>query len=143
MHIADIYAPSLILGQAIGRWGNFINGEAYGTPTDGLFQMVIERGGQTTIAHPAFLYESIVCIIGFALLLILPKIFKKCYENEGFVFHTYLMIYGIARFFIEGLRTDSLPYGADFKLSQILSAIIVLFAIVMISKKLFDKKKKL
>ena len=133
LQVLDVYAPSLILGQAIGRWGNFFNGEAYGVETNSKFQMIIKKVGEAPVkAHPTFLYESLACLIGFILLLILPKIFKKFYENKGYVFYTYLIIYGIARFFIEGLRTDSLPYGGNFKISQILSCIIVIFGIVML-----------
>lgn len=146
IYILDIYIPSLILGQAIGRWGNFFNGEAFGIATGGRFEMIIERGKDIRIASPTFLYESIACLIGFVLLIILPKIFKKFYEKRGNVFYTYLVLYGIARFFIEGLRTDSLPKGAPFKISQILSCVIVLFGIFMLYKNRnnqdLDKAKK-
>jgi len=100
---ADIVSPSLILGQAIGRWGNFVNQEAHGGPTN--MPWGIEIDGVKV--HPTFLYESLWNFGVFAFLLYYTK--KKKYN--GHIFILYLILYSIARFFIEGLRTDSLMFG--------------------------------
>jgi len=145
--IADTAAPALIIGQAIGRWGNFLNKEAYGTFTDSLFalrykvsgdmyipQSVFEKiinfeGIQYIQVHPTFLYESIWNLGVFIMLNIL----KKHKRFEGEVFLMYFVGYGIGRFFIEGLRTDQLIFfGTGLAVSQILSAVLVIISIVAI-----------
>ena len=138
LRVLDILAVSLILGQAIGRWGNFMNGEAH--------------GGITTLEHlqhlhlpdfvingmyidgnyyiPTFLYESIACIVGFIILLIFRKLkYTKIGQTTGL----YLVIYGSIRFFIEAMRTDSLMLG-NFKIAQIVSIIMIIVGIIMIIK---------
>jgi phosphatidylglycerol:prolipoprotein diacylglycerol transferase len=120
LQLADIVVPSVLLGQAIGRWGNFINQEAHGGPVDisVLQQMhlppaIIEQmtiGGVTY--HPTFLYESLWNVVGFALLLFLRYVVVP---KQGMIFFTYLLWYSLGRFFIEGLRTDSLAFtGPDW-----------------------------
>ncbi|MZP29599.1 prolipoprotein diacylglyceryl transferase [Heliobacterium undosum] len=121
--IADIAAPSIILGQAIGRWGNFFNQEAYGYPTDLPWAMMI--AGE--MRHPTFLYESIWDIIGFLLLLVLRR---RPWMRRGEVFLFYLAYYSFGRFWIEGLRMDSEMVG-DFRLPQILSLAWMLFAVAL------------
>lgn len=124
---ADCFAPALILGQAIGRWGNFFNSEAYGREYFGLFRMeVLNKLGHLISVHPTFLYESVWCLAGFVLLIIIFKESKKI----GTPFFSYLIWYGFGRFFIEGLRIDSLPYGASFKISQYVSLAIILVGII-------------
>jgi len=115
--IADITAPSIILGQAIGRWGNFINQEAYGTVTDLPWGIIIN--GQKV--HPTFLYESLWNIVVFIFLLWYRR---KARKKDGEVFLLYAILYSIGRFFVEGLRTDSLIFG-DFRVAQLISIIIV------------------
>ncbi|MFO7887447.1 MAG: prolipoprotein diacylglyceryl transferase [Eubacteriales bacterium] len=115
--IADITAPSIILGQAIGRWGNFINQEAYGTVTDLSWGIIIN--GQKV--HPTFLYESLWNIVVFIFLLWYRR---KVRKKDGEVFLLYGILYSIGRFFIEGMRTDSLMFG-DFRVAQLISIIIV------------------
>ncbi len=115
--IADITAPSIILGQAIGRWGNFINQEAYGTVTDLPWGIIIN--GQKV--HPTFLYESLWNIVVFIFLLWYRR---KARKKDGEVFLLYAILYSIGRFFVEGLRTDSLMFG-DFRVAQLISIIIV------------------
>ena len=131
----DTLAPYLILGQAIGRWGNFINKEAHGALTTyeylksmHLPNFIIE-GMYINDSYyiPTFLYESIWCILGFIILMIIKK--KNKFKNKGIIVFGYFIWYGIGRFFIEGLRTDSLYLGI-FRISQIVSIILILIGII-------------
>jgi len=134
--LADIAAPSIILGQAIGRWGNFINQEAHGGPVSREFleslqlpdfiinQMYIEE----SYYHPTFLYESLWNLIGFLILLILQRLNLK----RGEVFLTYVIWYSIGRFFIEGMRTDSLMLTDSLRMAQVLSVVLVITSTVLI-----------
>ncbi|MDE8565542.1 prolipoprotein diacylglyceryl transferase [Anoxybacillus rupiensis] len=134
--LADIAAPSIILGQAIGRWGNFMNQEAHGGPVSREFleslhlpdfiinQMYIEG----SYYHPTFLYESLWDLIGFLILLILQRLNLK----RGEVFLTYVIWYSIGRFFIEGMRTDSLMLTDNLKMAQVLSVVLVITSTVLI-----------
>lgn len=131
----DTLTPYLILGQAIGRWGNFINQEAHGALTT--FEYLkslhlpnfIIRGMYIDGAYyiPTFLYESLWCLLGFIILLIIRK--QNKYKNRGVILFSYFIWYGIGRFFIEGLRTDSLYLGT-FRISQIISIILILIGII-------------
>ncbi|TVX88403.1 prolipoprotein diacylglyceryl transferase [Paenibacillus agilis] len=122
--IADICAPGLLLGQAIGRWGNFMNQEAYGGPVSETFLrdtlnlpnfIVNQMNVQGTFHHPTFLYESIWNIVGVLLILAIRRL---RFVRAGEIFIGYLMWYSIGRFFIEGLRTDSLAYqGSEWMAS--------------------------
>ncbi len=124
--LADICAPGLILGQAIGRWGNFINQEAYGRPTALPWAIHINGIG----VHPTFLYESLWNLMIFIFLMAIRK--KKKFDGQ--MFALYMMLYSFGRFFIEGLRTDSLMIG-DFRVAQLLSlALIVAGAGIYYSK---------
>lgn len=130
----DIFSLSLLLGQAIGRWGNFFNSEAYGgittyTALKNLFiPEFIIRGMYIDGAYrqPTFLYESLWCLVG---VLILWFIRRKSFNVDGKQVCFYLMWYGLGRFFIEGLRSDSLYLGS-FRISQIVSIIMVIVGIV-------------
>ncbi|MCG8541179.1 MAG: prolipoprotein diacylglyceryl transferase [Clostridia bacterium] len=115
--LADIIAPSLILGQAIGRWGNFLNREAYGAPTD--LPWGINVNGLRV--HPTFLYESLWNFVVFIFLMKYRT--KKKFQGE--LFYLYLILYSVGRFFIEGLRTDSLMLG-PFRFAQVLSVFLIL-----------------
>lgn len=121
--ILDIFAPGIALGQSIGRWGNFINKEAYGRPTDLPWAIIID--GQKV--HPTFLYESIG---DFIIFLILYNLCKKNRNEKGIIISLYFILYGILRFFVEGLRTDSL-YFLGMRVSQILSLILIVIGIVI------------
>lgn len=121
--IADITAPSIVLAQAVGRWGNFINQEAYGVETD--LPWGIEVAGK--IVHPTFLYESLWNILVFIFLVWYRKNRRK---NDGEVFALYVILYSTGRFFIEGLRVDSLYFGS-FRVAQLLSASLVLLGILI------------
>ncbi|SHK38779.1 prolipoprotein diacylglyceryl transferase [Paramaledivibacter caminithermalis] len=117
LQLADIISPSLILGQAIGRWGNYINQEAHGGPTD-LPWGIIVNGVKV---HPTFLYES---LWDFTVFILLMK-YRKNKKFDGAVFYLYLILYSLGRFFIEGLRTDSLMLG-PFRVAQLLSLLLIL-----------------
>jgi len=133
--LADIAAPSLIIAQAIGRWGNFMNQEAHGGPVtreflEGLHlpefiinQMYIDG----TYYHPTFLYESLWNVLGFIVLIGLRRINLK----RGEIFLSYLIWYSFGRFFIEGLRTDSLMFF-DFRVAQLLSVALIVSSILII-----------
>ncbi|OGO79004.1 MAG: prolipoprotein diacylglyceryl transferase [Clostridiales bacterium GWB2_37_7] len=119
---ADIVAPSIIIGQAIGRWGNFINGEAHGGVTNLPWGIMIDG----IKVHPTFLYESLWNLGVFFILLA----FRKKKKNNGEVFLLYGILYSMGRYWIEGLRTDSLMF-MGMRAAQLLSlAIIVVFAMV-------------
>ncbi len=124
--LADVVAPSLILGQAIGRWGNFFNSEAYGGPTDLPWKLFIppehRPAAFTTQAyyHPTFLYESLWNLMVFGLLMVLFFRFPK--TKRGTLFLVYAIAYSLGRVWIEGLRTDSLMFG-PFKMAQMVSFI--------------------
>ena len=127
LKIFDLCIPSVILGQAIGRWGNFFNKEAFGETTTSFLRMTLYKNGQYIDVHPTFLYESIWNFLVFALLLFFSK--KKKYDGEIFI--KYITFYGLGRFFIEGLRTDSLYIG-DFRISQIIAAISFISGITIL-----------
>lgn len=133
----DYIVPYLPLGQAIGRWGNFVNGEAHGTITNSIFRMGIIENGNYIEVHPTFLYESICTFILFILLFKLRN--KRKYEGE--LTYIYLAIYGFVRTIIEGMRTDSLMIGY-FRISQLLSVIIsITFTSILVYKKIKEKQK--
>ncbi|MED3909993.1 prolipoprotein diacylglyceryl transferase [Peribacillus simplex] len=134
--LADIAAPSLLLGQAIGRWGNFMNQEAHGGEITRSFlenmhlpefiinQMYINGA----YYHPTFLYESIWNIVGVIILLSLRKVNLR----RGELFLTYVLWYSIGRFYIEGLRTDSLMLTESLRIAQVISIVLVALAIALV-----------
>lgn len=130
----DFCAPYLALGQGIGRWGNFINQEAYGSETTLPWRMeIIAPDGFSRISvHPTFLYESLWNISIFILLIW----YRRKSKVPGEVFFLYMILYGLGRFWIEGLRTDSLMLGG-FRVSQLLAGVFVvtLSAILVIRRK--------
>ncbi len=157
-NIADSGIIGMILGQAIGRWGNFFNMEAFGGYTDSLFAMrlkesavnpnmmnddvlshMINVGGVDYIqVHPTFLYES---CWNFCVFLVLYFVIARKKKFEGQVFYSYLLLYGIGRFFIEGLRTDSLYlWGTGIAVSQALSAVLAVGSAAVIAFRLSRQK---
>ena len=122
--LADTVAPSLILGQAIGRWGNFFNSEAFGAPTDLPWKLFIPVGnrpqglGNLEFYHPTFLYESLWNLGTFALLMWLTFRFTKL--RAGSIFLIYTIAYSLGRVWIEGLRMDSLMLG-PLRIAQVVS----------------------
>ena len=143
--VADTAAPSLLLGQIIGRWGNFFNREAFGGYTDNLFAMrylkeqvhnvnpsVLEHtltinGAEYIQVHPTFLYESLWNLMILILLLLL----KKRKKFDGQIFGCYILGYACGRVWIEGLRTDQLMIG-NFAVSQPLSVMSMIGAVVLL-----------
>ncbi len=110
----DTALPCIALGQAIGRWGNFFNQEAYGTPTE--LPWAITVGG--VHVHPTFLYESIWCLLLFIVLSIADR--KKVFRGQ--ILSLYMILYSLERFFVEQLRTDSLLYGPEKMVMALKSA---------------------
>ncbi|MBM7645013.1 phosphatidylglycerol:prolipoprotein diacylglycerol transferase [Scopulibacillus daqui] len=133
--VADIAAPSIILGQGIGRWGNFINQEAHGAETTRQFlenlhlpsfiinQMYING----TYYIPTFLYESVWDILGFIILLIL----RRLNLGRGEIFLSFVIWYSAGRCYIEGLRTDSLMLTSYLRVSQVLSVVFIIVSLVI------------
>ena len=147
--VLDVGAPSFALGQAIGRFGNFVNREAFGGFTDNILAMrivrdqtnmpltpdildntIIYQGVEYIQVHPAFLYESLWNFGLFAAL----TIYRPRKKFNGQVFWLYLLGYGFARFFIEGLRTDQLMMGV-IPVSQMMAAVIFIAALFAIASK--------
>jgi phosphatidylglycerol:prolipoprotein diacylglycerol transferase len=132
--LVDIVVPSLILGQAIGRWGNFFNSEAYGAPTDLPWKLLIppdrRMPGFESVAyyHPTFLYESLWNLGVFGLVMVLVLKFGQQLK-PGMLFCFYTIAYGCGRFWIEGLRTDSLMAG-PLKMAQLVSLMGIIFGAV-------------
>lgn len=121
--ILDIVVPSVALGQAIGRWGNFINQEAHGGPTNLPWGIIVN--GQKV--HPTFLYES---LIDLCIFLFLMWYRKKKRKNEGEVTALYFILYSVGRFFVEGLRTDSLMF-MNIRVAQLVSiALLIVGALI-------------
>ena len=123
----DLVSLGFLIGQSIGRWGNFFNREAFGAETDSFLRMGLTDPltGTTTYHHPTFLYESLWNALGF---LLLHKLSKKR-EYDGQIALGYVVWYGLGRTFIEGLRTDSLYIpGTQLRVSQVLAAVSCLAA---------------
>lgn len=133
----DILAPAVLIAQAIGRWGNFMNQEAHGAEVTRNFleklqlpTLIIDQMNIDGIYyHPTFLYESLWSLIGFILILFLRR--KEKLLREGEVLLTYVMWYSFGRFFIEGMRTDSLYLFNLIRVSQLLSLILFFGAIII------------
>ncbi|MBO1346099.1 MAG: prolipoprotein diacylglyceryl transferase [Hormoscilla sp. GUM202] len=130
--LADLVAPSLILGQAIGRWGNFFNSEAFGGPTDLPWKLFIPLDRRPLeymdfeYFHPTFLYESLWNLMVFGLLLTLffRGLRGKPHLKLGTLFLVYMISYSLGRFWIEGLRTDSLMLG-PLRIAQVVSLLAI------------------
>lgn len=141
----DCLAPSLVLAQAIGRWGNFFNQEAFGLPTSLPFGIFIELTNRPVefsnfeYFHPTFFYEFITNLITFFTLIILRK---KKWILDGEISMIYLIMYSTFRLFIEFLRTDSV-YIYTWKLEQILSVIIIIIAALIIHYRRNNLKLKM
>lgn len=140
----DIAAPSLVLGQAIGRWGNFFNQEAYGPTVSLKFLKSIHLPKfiidgmyiNGTYHHPTFLYESLTCLVCFIILIILRKFYKNL--KLGLSCGIYFIIYGIERFLVESLRQDSLMLGS-IKIAQLVSIVMIVVGIVFVSMSFIKK----
>lgn len=142
--LADVVAPSLIIGQAIGRWGNFMNQEAHGGPVSLEFlqslhlpQFIIDQmyildplTNTYSYYHPTFLYESLWNLLGFIILITIRRIARM---RRGDVFLTYVIWYSIGRFFVEGLRTDSLMLTDTLRIAQVISLVLIACALILMA----------
>ena len=140
MPVLDITMVGFLIGQGLGRWGNFFNQEAYGTPT-GLPWGMMSEGTLGEAVHPCFLYESLWCLLGVAVLHFYGK-YRQRYAGQ--IFNLYLVWYGFERMIVEGLRTDSLYlpfqlFGMDIRVSQVLSFAIFVTGIVLL---IINRKKE-
>ena len=127
----DIGGIGMMIGQAVGRWGNFMNREAFGAQTDVPWKMGLTTAQGTIYVHPTFLYESLWNVIGFVLIHFLSR--KRKYDGQVFVM--YIGWYGLGRYFIEGLRTDSLYIlNTDIRVSQLLALLMFFAALVILVK---------
>ncbi len=130
--LADLAGPSIILGQAIGRWGNYANSEAHGGPTNLPWGILVN--GQRV--HPTFLYESLWNLLVFLFLIW----YRRRKKVEGEIFLLYLALYSLGRCYIEGLRTDSLMLG-PIRVAQLISIVtIIICAIIFV---IFRKKYRI
>ena len=152
----DLILGATLIGQGVGRWGNFMNQEAFGTNTDSIFGMISEgttaylKRVQPTLAaqgimvdpampvHPTFLYESMWCILGFILL----QLYFSRRKFKGEVACLYMIWYGVGRFFIEGLRTDSLEIFAGLRASQLVAVVSIIAGVGLIAYNRFRLKSK-
>ena len=128
----DLVVFGLLIGQILGRWGNFFNREAFGGITDVFCRMGLTAPDGTTIyVHPTFLYESLWNLGVLIFLIVLERKDKRKYDGQFFAL--YLLLYGLGRAWIEGLRTDSLYIGSSgIRVSQALSAVLIICSAVYI-----------
>lgn len=135
--LADVASFGLLIGQAIGRWGNFMNREAFGAQTDVFCRMGLTDITGTIYVHPTFLYESLWNFAGLIFLHFWSKKGKRKYDGQ--IFWMYIFWYGLGRAWIEGLRTDSLYIGTtDIRVSQVLAAVSAISALVIL---IINKRK--
>ncbi len=127
--LLDLVALGFLIGQAVGRWGNFFNREAFGAETDFFLKMGLlnTATGKVEYHHPTFLYESLWNVVGFVMLHVLSK--RRKYDGQ--IALGYVAWYGLGRTMIEGLRTDSLYWG-PFRVSQVLAAVSCFAAVVVL-----------
>ena len=136
----DIGGLGLLIGQSIGRWGNFMNREAFGAETTSFLRMgLTDANGVTIYVHPTFLYESVWNVLGLLIL----HFYSKRRKFDGQIFLMYLGWYGLGRMFIEGLRTDSLYVGSsNLRVSQLLAGICFLGVVIfLVYDKIFREHK--
>ncbi|QIK56427.1 prolipoprotein diacylglyceryl transferase [Erysipelothrix sp. HDW6A] len=149
MQAADLIVPNILIAQALGRWGNFINQEAFGGPVPETFfnyfpsfiKDMMFIGGE--YHHPTFLYESVANLIGWVLIVLVLKRVNR--NRRGDLTYAYLMWYGVTRFFIEGLRTDSLYFfNTGIRMAQLTSIVFVIIGMVGyfgVFRKIFKQAK--
>ena len=155
--VVDVASVGFLIGQSVGRWGNFVNVEAFGGVTDVAWRMAgpnvanyLKRTGQVDEAifeqivdgslgvHPTFFYESMWNLVGILLLVF---VVKKCRKFDGQMFFSYMLWYGIGRFWIEGLRTDSLYIpGTEMRVSQAIALLSAVAGLLLILYYLLIKK---
>lgn len=129
--LLDAAGFGLLIGQAVGRWGNFFNREAYGSETSVPWRMGLITGDSAVYVHPTFLYEMLWNGVGLLVMHIFSKKSKTKYPGQYFIF--YVAWYGFGRYMIEGLRSDSLYLsGSDIRVSQLLAALSFAVAVVLL-----------
>jgi len=137
--------PALALGQSIGRFGNYFNQELFGKPTNLPWGIIIEQANRPngfkdyTYFHPTFLYESLGLLIIFVLLLFLFKKLKNNKFNNILIVSLYMLLYSILRFCLEFIKIDITPYFLSLRWPQVMSIMLVVFAITLI---IYAKRKK-
>lgn len=142
---ADVISYGLAVGQAIGRWGNFFNQEAFGTPSNLPWKLYIEPASrpaalmQYSYFHPAFLYESIWNIFVFLILFFAVRKFTK--DRSGIIFFSYLLLYSVGRIFIENIRIDSVLNVQNIPIALIVSIVIVFISILGLIFIMHNNKK--
>lgn len=148
LKLCDIFSYGLVLGQAIGRWGNFFNSEAFGRPTESFLKLYIPiykrplEYMQYNYFHPTFLYESILDVFIFLVLFFIIRKFVK--DMDGIVFFSYLILYSIARIIIEQVRIDSVLNVFGIPIAQIVSVILIfvsIIAIILIKRGVYAGRK--
>lgn len=129
----DVGALGLLIGQLVGRWGNFVNREAFGRETEIFCRMgLTDAAGNTIYVHPTFLYESLWNLLGFLLLHFFSK--SKKYRYNGQIFAMYVAWYGFGRMLIEGLRTDSLYlFQTGLRVSQVFGGLSAFLALAFLA----------
>lgn len=135
LKVFDVFAPGLLIGQAIGRWGNFVNAEVYGKATSLPWRMVINNGAGV---HPLFFYESLWNLSGFILIMMLRD--KK--KNDGEVFFSYTLWYGLGRFFLEGMRQPQYILWLipnTLGISQLVALVAIIFSVAAL---IYLRRKK-
>ena len=140
--LADLLAPVLILGQALGRWGNYFNQEIFGKPTNLPWGIPIDVSNRPIeflnyqYFHPCFFYEFILNLFIFIILFLLLKSqMKKTVPHSGIVFSWYLILYALVRFSLEFLRTDHEPMLLGLRLGQIFAILAIIFGVSMLLKR--------
>ena len=129
--VMDVISFGFLIGQCIGRWGNFMNREAFGYETDIFCRMGLTLDGTTVYVHPTFLYESLWNFVGFIALHIFSKKVERKFDGQYFLM--YVAWYGLGRVWIEGLRTDSLYIaGTNIRVSQLIAGVTFLVATALI-----------
>ena len=151
--MTDIAVPGIIIAQAIGRWGNFFNGEAFGKAVSYTYlrslhfipNFIINNmflydsfDGEWAYRHPCFYYESLWCLLGFILLLVIRKYYMK--RKDGFLTAFYMFWYGLGRFFIEFLRTDALKIF-NIRVAQVVSFLLFSIGIGMMIYLIYKQVK--
>ncbi|MDP4118235.1 MAG: prolipoprotein diacylglyceryl transferase [Bacillota bacterium] len=138
LQLADICCGGFLIGQFIGRWGNFVNSEAYGSETTLPWKMGVMEMGRLIYVHPTFLYESLWNFVGFLIIFL----FRKKKQYNGQLFYIYITWYGLGRIWIEGLRTDSLYFGS-LRVSQMVALICIIVGSVLLIRGYMKEKSKI
>lgn len=146
LKLCDIFSYGLILGQALGRWGNFFNSEAFGYPTENFLKLYIPiykrplEYLQCDYFHPTFLYESILDVCVFLIMYFLIRKISK--NLDGIVFFSYLILYSIVRIIVEQFRVDSVLDIHGIPIAQIVSAVLIFIGVISILIILFKQRKR-